>query len=453
MKAKTTLDMTSGPIFRKLFLYALPLMLRAIMNTLYSTVDKVVAGKCIGTAAMAAIGATNLPIGLLSNLISGLSLGVSVCCGNYIGSRKEKEFRECMHTALILGFLGGSFVWLLGAVVLNPLLVVMQTPENILRDARVYMNLRLVAYPIAMMNNFSCCVMNAKGDTKTPMMASAISGAVNVVFNFLFVLGFKMDIAGLAWATFLSHLTDTIIQGWVMFSKKGVYRITIGEFKIHKSHIRPIVSVGLPSGLSTMVYTVSGMILQSTINSFGDVVVAGNTAAGSCAGYVQLVLSSFGSACMCAVAQCFGAHNFDRIRSVVKKSITGSLGICLAMATVITVFARPMMRIFTDDPAVVEAGIPVVMFHCWGFMVQVFGTVYAATLRGLRKSSTAMLVDLISVCAPRVIWVLTVMKIFYHPIALYCVYPVSWLITAVLLGIAYRHHFKQLSAQTANAVV
>jgi len=447
MKTKTALDMTSGPIFRKLFLYAYPLMLRSIINTLYSTVDKVVAGKCISTAAMAAIGASAHPINLVANMISGLSVGVSVCCGNYIGGRKQRELRECMHTALLLGFLGGCLVGLLGAVTADPLLTAMDTPASIYRDAKVYMMIRFAAYPLALMNTFCCCIMNANGDTKTPTVVSLISGAVNVVFNLLFVLGFHMDIAGLGWATFLSHLTDTVILIWILFYGKNGYKMRWQELKLWWSHMRSVFSVGIPSGMSTTVFAISNIILQSTVNSFGETVVAGNTAAGSCSNYVNIVLASFASACVCATAQCYGAYNFERIKLVVKRSLQGSLCLSFGMALVITIFARPMMGVFTDKAEVVTAGIPLLMFNCWGFLIHAFGNIYGSALRGIRKSSISMVINLVGGCIPKVIWVLTVMRVVHTPIALYCVYPVSWIISSSMMFFAYRKNFKQLVLQ------
>lgn len=447
MKTQTALDMTSGPIVKKLLLYAYPLMLRSIINTMYSTVDKVVAGKCISTGAMAAIGATNLPINLIVNLVSGLSLGVSVCCGNYFGARKEKEFRECVHTAVLLGFLGGVAIALSGMLISEPLLTVMQTPESIMRDAKVYMYIRILSYPLALLNTFCCSVMNAQGDTKTPTWVSVMSGAVNVVFNFLFVLGFHMDIAGLAWATMLSHAADTVALIWILFAPKGRYRMTFSELRIHKTHFKKIAAVGLPSGLNTMISTVSQMLLQSSFNTFGEVIVAGKTAATTCSNYVSIVMSSFSSACVCATAQCYGAQKLERIKEVVKKSILGAAVLMTVVALITTVFIRPLMWIFTDDAAVVEAGIPIVMFNCWGNLIFIFGSVYAAAMRGMRKSSAAMAANLIGICVPRVIWVLAVMPFFPDPMVLYCIYPISWACSSLLLGIMYKRSYKQVTLQ------
>lgn len=447
MKKTTTLDMTTGPIIRKLFLYAYPLMLRSIINTMYSTVDKVVAGKCIGTGAMAAIGATTLPINLIVNMVSGLSLGVSVCCGNYFGAKKEKEFRECVHTAVPLGFLGGVLIALVGVLISEPLLVVMNTPESIMRDAKVYMYIRILSYPLALLNTFSCAVMNAQGDTKSPTLISIMSGAVNVVFNFLFVLGFKMDIAGLAWATMLSHAADTVALMWMLFSPKGRFQMRISELRLHKVHFKRIAAVGLPSGLNTTISTLSQMLLQSSFNSFGEIIVAGKTAATTCSSYVTIVMSSFTSACVCAAAQCFGAQNLARIKEVVRKGILGAAVMMVIMAVVITVFAHPLMGIFTDDAAVIEAGIPIVLFNCWGEFLLIFGNMYSAALRGMRKSSASMIANLIGICVPRVLWVLLVMPHFPNPTVLYCIYPISWGIDSILLGILYKRHYKKVEAQ------
>jgi Na+-driven multidrug efflux pump len=306
----------------------------------------------------------------------------------------------------------------------------------------------MFSYPIALFNTFTCSVMNANGDTKRPTIATITSGFVNVVFNFLFVLGFNMDIAGLAWATFLSHATDTVILVWIMFSPKDNYKVKLSEFRLQKEHLQKILSVGFPASINSMAFTISGMLLQSSINSFGEAVVAGNTAASSCYSYVHHVLSGFCSACLCATAQCYGAHNLERIKYVVKKAISSALILCLGMATIITIFVRPLLSLFTDELAVIEAGIQIVMFNCWGFVLLTFGDMYAAALKGIRKSSLAMIISLLSVCVPRVVWVLAILPLNNTPIMLYCVYPVSWLITAIFMAIAYRKQFKQLSFAT-----
>ena len=447
MKTQTTLDMTTGPIFRKLFIYAYPLMLRSIINTMYSTVDKVVAGKCISTAAMAAIGATTIPINLIVNLVSGLSLGVSVCCGNYFGAKKEKEFRECVHTAVVLGFLGGVTIALTGVLISEPLLIIMKTPESIMRDAKVYMYIRILSYPLALLNTFCCSVMNAQGDTKTPTWVSLMSGAVNVVFNFLFVLGFKMDIAGLAWATMLSHAADTVALIWILFGPKGRYRMRFQELRIHKEHFKKIAAVGLPSGLNTTIATLSQMLLQSSFNSFGEVIVAGKTAASTCSNYVTIMMSGFSSACVCATAQCFGARNFERIKLVVKQSIMGGVVLMTVTAALLTVFVRPLMGEFTNEAAVIEAGIPIVLVNVWGELLLVFGNMYGAALRGMRKSTASMVANLVGICLPRVLWVLLVMPFFPDPMVLYSIFPISWAIDSVLLAVLYRRYYKKISLQ------
>jgi len=445
MKSHHSIDMTSGSVVRKMFLYAYPIMLRSIINTLYSTVDKVVAGKCIGSAAMAAVGASSLPSSLIVTLVSGLSVGVSVCCSNYIGGKKERELRECIHTVAPLGLISGIFVCVLGILVASPMLQIMNTPASIFDDAKEYMIIHFLCYPISLFNSFTSSMMSATGDTKRPSIISFISGFVNVVFDVLFVLGFKMDVAGLAWATFMSHLTDTILIVWILFSPKDDYKMKFEEIKMHFTHFRRIFAVGMPTGLSAMAYTLSGMLLQSSLNSFGEVVIAANTAGGSCTGYVHLVLMSISSACMCATAQCYGAHKFDRIKKIVNKSNLASVGLMLIVSAIVTAFLRPLLSIFTNEAEVVEAGIPVVMIHCWGFLIAAFGEIYGAALKGMRKSTTSMVINLISVCIPRIIWVWWVLPLMNTPVVLYCVYPVSWLIGSVLMGIAYAYYYRQLS--------
>ena len=444
MKKRTTLDLTEGPILRKLLMFALPLMLNSVIESLYSTADTVMMGQFAGTEAMAAVGASAQPLNLLVTLFGGIALGVNVTCANLRGARKEQELRQCMYSSVIAGFAAGCIVALLGLLLCRPLLVGMDTPKKILEDAVLYMNIRLSAGPYWLLAAFCNNIFYAHGDTRTPTVISLLSGLVNVGLNVVFVVGMDMGVAGVAWATNASLLIKAVVLTVLLFVPKGNYRLRLRELRLHMPHVRRIMAVGIPAGLNSIVFSVSNVLLQSAVNSFGTLIVAANTAADNLGGYVSLIMNAFVSAVLSGTSQCYGARKFKRIDQLLVKAMVASILMVAAAATVMTVLSRPLLLLFDSDPKVAAAGMPKLMFLCWGYMIFSVTQVFASGLKGIRKATPALLATLGGVIVPRLLWVWFVVPKMHTPAMLYLIYPISWAISAVVLALVFRHFRKAL---------
>ncbi len=452
MASRNSLDMTTGSIFRKLLMFAYPMMIHSVVNTLYNIADKVIAGKFIGDNAIAAVGACSSSINLLVNVFIGIASGSTVLCGNFLGARKEKELRECMHCTPVVGAIFGLLLAVVGVLCSQPLLLAIDTPEAILPDAVLYMHIRMAGMIFGTTNSFCVTLLTAHGDTKRVTMSGLLSGLLNVLGNLFFVIVIPMGIAGIALATVLSQVLALGIKVVILFSQKDIYRLQFTQLRLHPQYFKQILRIGIPTGLNSVCFSFSNLVLQSSVNTFGTTIIAGNSGADTIAGLVALFPTRMNEACSCAAAQCYGARNFQRLRETVRKSIFGTVIMTAAASALVTVFAMPVMRMFTDSAEVAEAGIPKLMFSTWGYLLYIFTLMYTGALKGIRRSATTMTLNLVGICLTRVLWVWFVFPFFNTPTMLYMIYPISYLISAILLGVAFYHHLGKLQKEQLQAI-
>lgn len=453
MKRSTTLDMTEGPILRKLLLFAFPLMINSVINSLYSTADTVMMGQFAGTAAMAAVGASGAPLGLLVNFFAGLSVGVNTSCASLKGARRDRDLSDCMHTSVITGLAAGTIVAILGLVTCRPLLVSLDTPAEILDDAVLYMAIRLGAGPIWLL--FSACanIMYAHGDTRTPTNTSMLCGLVNVGLNFVFVPVMGMGVEGVALATVASQVLQAAVLMVILFSPKGKYQLSVSKLRLQWCYVRSILSVGIPAGLNSIIYSISNVLLQSSVNGFGYLVIAGNTAADHVATYVNLIVGAYTAACLSATSQCYGAKKYDRINELIKKAMIGCIGMVLIATSVVTLFAKQLLMLFDGNPAVAEAGFPKLMFTIWGYLLYTVAQIFDAGLKGLRKATIALICNIVGIITPRLLWVWLIVPMMNTPIMLYLIYPISYLTSTITMTAAFLHFRKKLIVSQEHPVL
>lgn len=438
-----SMDLTSGPVARQLLAFAVPLMINYTVNLLYGIADKAMLGRYVGTQAMAAASVTHSPFTLIYNLFAGIALGALVCCGNYVGANDRSNLRKCMHTTLSTGFLLGLLVLAVGMPLSRPILIAVDTPPDVLHDALLYFRIRFAGVPFTMLNAFAANIMNAHGDTKRITLFGICSGFLNVILNVVFLLVIELGVAGVALATLLSNLANLICKLAVLFSNKGEYQLRISELLPDLGHMKKILTVGIPNGLNTTVFSFSNVLLQSTVNSFGTTVIAANSAADSVAGIASIAYNGIPSATVAALSQCYGAEKFPRMKEIVTKSLLVCHILVDSMCVACILFARPLLGVFTGSAEVVEAGVYKLMFYCGGYFIHTFGQIYVAAIKGLHRSATSFLVNIFSVCVPRVLWVLFVVPLMPTPNMLYMIYPISWLISAIFLGVAYHRCYRK----------
>ena len=450
MFKKRKLDMTEGPVFQKLLLFAIPLVLNSIINQFYSTADTIMMGRFSGAGAMAAVGASAHPLKLLINLVSGLAMGVTVACGNYKGSGDKQALSECMHSGISLGALAGVVLALVGVPLCGTLLKGLDTPVEILADATLYMQIRLGFGISQLVATFASNIFYANGDTQTATIVGVLSGLSNVLLNVLFVPVLGMGVAGVALATGISQTINAGVLCVLLFLPKGQYRLSLRKLQLKWKYVRNILTTGIPTGLSHSIVSFSNVMMQSAVNSFGYLVVAGNTAADNLITYIILVPQAFHSACITAAAQCYGAGDLPRIRQTVRSATTGLVAIVFATDVIMTIGGRFLLGLFSSDPQVIQAGMPKLMFNCWGYVIFSLSKVYGGTLAGLRKSSLSLICDISCVILPRLIWVWFVVPYMHTPTVLYVIYPITWLFVSTATGVILHRQMRKLESSADN---
>lgn len=440
MAAGKTIDMTKGSITKKILLFALPVMLGNLLQQFYNIADRVVVGRFAenGAFGLAAIGATSSATMLILGLFNGLGVGVNVICANHLGARNEKDLRKCMHTAVLVALLCGLLVATLGILAAGGLLRLLSTPEDVHQLSTLYMRIFFMGTPVSLLYNFGAGILNAHGDTKRPMYILMISGLVNVVLNVVFVVVFHLGVAGVAIATVTAQALSAIMVLRILFSSKDKYRLRLKELKIHTDQLITIVRVGIPTGFGSMVFSISNVIIQSSINSFNSAaVIAGRTVATDINGLFYQISAALFAACVSFSGQCYGAGEYKRIDELVKKANLLSFTGYLVCAIVSTVFSKQLVGLFNSDPEVIRIGVLVLLISCWGDLLYSPTEVFIGCMRGMRYGMLPTIMNLIGVCVPRLLWVWLVFPMNRTVLWLMLCYPISWATSSLIQGITY----------------
>lgn len=447
MRASTSLDLTKGSVTKQLITFVIPILFTYVLQHLYTIADRIVVGRFAenGEIALAAVGSTGSATTLIIGMFTGLATGTNVICANMRGARKQTELSLCMHSSLLLGGLTGVLLLILGLFLCEPILLLMGTPASVLDLAALYMRIYFLGVPFSLLYNYGAAILRAHGDTRRPMYILSISGLVNVALNLVLVIGFKRGVDGVAIATAVSHVLSCAAVLWILFSPNGEYKMKLSQIRFHKKSLMSVIRVGVPCGLNGMVFSVSNVIIQSAVNSFDSaIIIAGKTAASDIVAIVYQVIASFHLACVSFSGQCFGARQYRRIDNLMLRACTLCWIVMISVSTICTVFSRQMLGLFNSNPEVIEAGIGVLLINCWGYILFVITEVVLGCLRGMGKSGMPTLLNVIGICAPRILWVSLVFPFKRTMEFLYLCYPISWLISALMLTAYYIHCRKKL---------
>lgn len=431
-----SIDLTSGPIGRKLLAFALPLVATNLLQNLYQAADNAVVGSFVGKDALAAVGATSSATALVLNIIVGMAIGATIVNANLRGARKEKELRKSMHATVALSLVGGILFSILGQILSRPLLVWMNCPESIIDQSELYMRIIFCGTPGTMVYNFGSGILRTCGDSKRPMIIMALSGLVNVILNLIFVLCFHMTVDGVALATIISKYLASACVIWILFSQKDDYKLRVSEVKLHKTEVMNIVKVGLPCGINSTVFSLSNTIVSAAVNSFGATVVASGVASNNITLLLYSVLGSFYSACVSFTGQCYGAAKYKRIDGMYIRSLLYCVIFMILSATVITLFPKFFISIFNTDPDVITFGTIKLKIISWSYLLYGVTEVTIGTLRGMKKSSAPTAINVVCICVLRILWVMFICPIDPdNLVLLYFCYPVSYICsTTALIG-------------------
>lgn len=447
MKPRRGLDLTSGPVLSKLLQFVFPILLSNLLQHFYNAADKIVVGQFAenGKFALAAVGAASPACSLLVNLLSGISLGSNIICSNLRGARKHKELRATMHTSVLLSLAVGGILCVLGLLFSTPLLRAMSTPEETLEMSTVYMQIYFCGIPFLMAYNFGAGILRAHGDAKRPMIILAVSGLVNVILNLVFVILFKMSAGGVALATAVSQVVAAVWVLWILFNPKDEYKLEIKALRISKHHATNIIRLGVPCSINGLVFSISNVLIQSSVNELGSTILAGNVAADGITGLLYQVLIAFYSGAISFTGQCMGAKKYRRIDKMLWASCLSCTGILVVVNLFSTIFPELVISMFNTDPEVIKAGIPKLMIIGWGYILYGMSEIFLGTLRGMGKSAIPTLINVLSICGVRLAWIYCIYKPFLSAgvQSLYLCYPVSYVFSITALGI-YLVHCRKL---------
>ena len=437
MSSKTKqyeMDMCSGPILRKMLMFALPLMLSSILQLLFNAADIVVVGTFAGDNSLAAVGSNTALINLLTNLFIGLSIGANVVAARHYGAKAWDDLRRTVHTAMLLSMLSGALLLVLGVIGAEQMLIWMQTPEEVLPLATVYLRIYFLGMISTMVYNFGSALLRAVGDTKRPLYFLLCAGIINVILNLLFVIGFQMDVMGVAIATVISETVSALLVLRCLVKEKGGIHLELRAMRIDRKKMLQILRIGLPAGFQGVVFALSNVVIQSSVNIFGNIVVAGNSAAANLEGFVYMAMNAFYQTTLSFVSQNYGAGEQKRINRIVLLGeacviVTGTL-----LGNMVVFFGNDLLQIYSNNPEVIAAGM--VRLHYISMIYALCGImdVMVGALRGIGYSIMPMIVSIVGVCVLRLIWLATVFQIpeFHKIETVYLSYPVTWILTSLV---------------------
>ncbi len=424
--------MTNGPLVGKIIKFAVPLALSGILQLLFNAADIVVAGRFAGSQALAAVGSTSALINLIVNLFIGLSIGVNVLVARYYGAGDRKNLYETVHTAVLISLISGVVLIFIGVGLSQPLLELMGTPDDVINQAVLYMRIYFVGMPVMMLYNFGSAILRAVGDTQRPLYFLLLAGVVNVFLNLFFVIVFQMGVAGVATATVISQCISAGLVLICLVRSDTVYRVNLKELKIYKEKLVQMVKIGVPAGIQGATFSVSNVLLQSSINSFGSIAMAGSTAGSNIEGFVWTAMDAFTQSTLSFTGQNYGAKKFHRITKVVwyNLGLVTLVGLVLGIGAYL---AGPwLLQIYSTDPEVISYGLERMLLVCAPYAICGIMNVMVGAMRGLGSSLTPMVVSIFGVCVLRVIWIYTVFPLDRTFFTLFLSYPVTWLVTGLI---------------------
>lgn len=428
-KNKYEIDMCNSPLFGKIVTFTIPVMLSGILQLLFNAADTVVVGRFAGSQALAAVGSTGSLINLLVNLFMGFSVGTNVLASRYYGAKQSKDMEELVHTAITTALLFGLFIAVFGCLVSKPMLSLMGTPDDVIELAVQYIRIYFIGAPIMLVYNFGSAVLRAIGDTKRPLYYLSIAGVINVILNLIFVVFFHMSAAGVALATILSQVVSMILVIRCLMNAEGDYQLHIKRLRIAKHKLIKMAKLGLPAGIQSSFFAVSNVIIQSSINSFGSIAMAGNTVAANVENFVYIAMNAFYQTAISFTGQNFGARKYRRIGKIQAICFTMTTLIGLIGGNLAILFAPQLFHLYTSDPEVIAFGILRISILCVAYFFCGTMEVVVGTLRGIGLSIVPMIVSLTGACLFRIAWISTIFQNNPTPECLYYSYPISWALT------------------------
>ena len=425
-------DLTTGPLGKQILVFSIPLILSNLLQVLFNMADVAVVGRFAGAMALGSVGSTTILVSLFTGLLIGMSSGVNVLTALHFGAGNRRELSETVHSAALLCTLAGVVLLAVGVGFARGILELMNTKEELIDGAVLYLRIYFLGMPALAVYNFGNAVFSAVGDTKRPLRYLSVAGVMNLILNLFFVIVCQLSVAGVAIASVASQYISAAVIARALFCSKGEsYGLRVADLRLSKRRAKTILAIGIPSGLQNGIFALANLFIQVGVNTFDATMVAANSAAANADPLVYDVMAAFYMACSSFIGQNYGAGKKDRIRRSYLISVGYSFGAGLMLGLLLLAFGPAFLSLFTDEPAVIEAGMRRLTIMALSYGVSAFMDCTIAAARGLGKSLAPMVIVILGSCVFRVAWVYTVFAHFRTIPSLYLLYVFSWTITAV----------------------
>ena len=436
-KNKYEIDMCNGTIMDKLISFSIPLMLSGILQLMFNAVDIVVVGRFSGSQALAAVGSTTALINVFTNLFIGISLGANVLAARYYAAGKTKEMSETVHTAIALALVSGVAMAVIGVVFARGALEIMGTPDDVIAKSTLYMQIYFCGMPFFMMYNYGAAILRAVGDTKRPLIFLIVSGVINAILNLFLVIGFHLDVAGVGIATVISQLVSCILVLRCLHHTESSYQLHLAKLRIRSVYLKRIFEVGVPAGIQSTVINISNAMLQSSVNSFGSIAMAGYTASNNIFGFLYVSVNSFTQACMSFTSQNYGVKKLKRMDRVLIDCMILSVVVTLILGSGVYIFGPELLHIYSNQADVIKYGMEIFSYTTVTYFLCGLMDLFPGALRGMGYSTVPMILSIIGTVGVRIIWIYGLFPSHRSLTFLFLSYPVSWIATIIMQVICF----------------
>ena len=445
---RNEMDMTTGPLMKKLVAYAVPVVITGILQLLFNAADVIIVGRYAGRTALAAVGSTTSLINLIVNLFMMTSIGVNVAVARYYGAHEPMEVSKTVTTAMTMSVIIGLFVGIFGIVASRPMLVLMESPADVLDQAALYLRIYFMGIPAFMVYNFGAAVLRAVGDTQRPMKFLTIAGIINVILNLITVVGFKMGVAGVAIATAVSQYVSAAFIVMSLVTTESCLHLEVKELHIYKDKLVEILRIGLPAGLQSLLFSITNVMIQASVNTFGSTIMAGSSAASNIDGFIYTAMNAVTQTAMAFTGQNMGARKYERIGRILGRCILLVTLVGGIMGALCSLFRNGLINIYANgDPEVIYWGAQRMLIVALPYFIFGISDTIVGVVRGMGNSTLPMIISIFGVCAFRVLWLYTAFAVEPTFAVLMLGYPVSWIVTLMGQSLCYLLMKKKIIAR------
>ncbi|MGN9055286.1 MATE family efflux transporter [Bariatricus sp. HCP28S3_A7] len=429
--------MCNGTIMDKLVSFSLPLMLSGILQLMFNAVDVIVVGRFAGSQALAAVGSTTALINMFVNLFMGISLGTNVLAARFFAAGKDRQMSETVHTSIAFAAISGIVMVFVGIFFSKFALELMATPADVIEQSSLYMRIYFLGMPFFMLYNYGAAILRAVGDTKRPLIFLIISGVINAVLNMILVIVFHLSVAGVAIATVFSQMISCILVLRCLYRSEGSYQFRFSKLMLKGCYLKQIFQVGVPAGIQSTVINFSNVLLQSSVNSFGSIAMAGYTAANNILGFLFVSVNSVTQACMSFTSQNYGVRKWKRMDKILVDCMILSMIVALVLGGGSYIFGSQILRIYTENEEVIRCGMEILSYTTLTYFLCGFMDLFPGAMRGMGFSAAPMMLSIVGTVGTRIVWIFGIFPRYRSLSVLFISYPVSWILTIAMQVVCF----------------